>query len=158
MKNKQELLNEISALQAEMDKLKTELEAPKSMIERAEDGGSYFYIDYSFTVSRGDETNNPVDKCLFDMANYYLLQEIELAEKVAKYYRDNNWFIRKAIEFADGYEFVDGNNNYYVYVNKVTGSYGVNWSIGVFNPVNTYMTKENAEKFKEWLEEYKPLR
>jgi len=127
------------------------------MFDRVEDGEKYFYINDTFSVSHTNEDNYNIDNKLYDLANYYVEKDKHIAERVGEYYKNNNWFIRKAIEFADGYEWELGGDNWCVYIdakgkNEVTKHASFNYNGTI------YMTKENALKFKAWLEECKPLK
>lgn len=143
----------IEELEVKIAELEAELNKPKAMFERAERQFDYTYVDDVFSVRSFTERGTSVDDKAYESTNYYL--GTKLAEKVAKYYRDNNWFIRKAIEFADGYEWVTGGENHFVIINQ-QNKYMVE-DANCRNITDVFMSCENAQKFKAWLEEFAPL-
>lgn len=147
---------QIEKLQTELDELKAIANKPKAMIDRVEHEGKYCLVNSELDVYESCEDGLIVDDKRYKHGNYYT--DKALAERVAKYYRDNNMFIRKAIEFSGGYEFNDNKGNYWVEVGVENNSYDVGYVKGYEIPNVIYMTEQNAEKFKSWLEEYMPLK
>jgi len=152
----EQLEQTINKAQSELEELKQETSKPKPMFERGDEGEAYHIIDEEYDVVDSIDTGVPLDDIRFKIANYYLEKDEHIAERVAKYYKDNNWFIRKAIEFADGYEWVKGGDNWCVYINQY--NYGLDAHQSTKVQTQIYMTRENALKFKAWLEEYKSLK
>lgn len=146
----------IEELKEKIAELEAELNKPKAMFERAEVGNKYFFISSRCKTMDTRESLQLFNNDHYNATNYYL--DEQLAEKVAKYYRDNNWFIRKAIEFADGYEWGDSGYSYCITID----TFDLEYRVVKLNHVKTigeiYMTKENVIKFKTWLEEYRPLK
>lgn len=146
----------IEELKVKIAELEAELNKPKTMFERAENGGNYSFVGANFDVKSIGETKHPVDDFKFKSTNYYL--DAQLAKKVAKYYRGNNWFIRKSIEFSDGYEWVDGGENYNIVIDVTCMVYLLCVVRNMKSNSGIYMTYENGKKFKAWLEEFAPLK
>lgn len=151
----EQLEQTIYKAKSELEELKQQTSKPKQIFERGEVGDDYWLVGAELCLSKSLEANHPVDGMRHSCANYYLEKDKSIAERVAKYYQDNNWFIRKAIEFADGYEWVYGENNCYVY------GYHAQYCIARHEvskrQTTIYMAEENAEQFKAWLEECAPI-
>ena len=154
--NKQQQLAELELTIKKAQQQIEELKKPKTMFERGENGDKYCFINGKYKPLLTADHHQCSDNIYYKNANYYLEKDKHIAERVAKYYKDNNWFIRKAIEFADGYEFVEGGDKYFVYWNKDVRKWSLCYASASKDPTTIYMTNENVQKFKAWLEEYKP--
>lgn len=133
-----------------------ELKKPKTMFERGENGDKYCFINGKYKPLLTTDHHLCSDNIYYKNANYYLEKDKHIAERVAKYYQDNNWFIRKAIEFADGYDFVEGKDNWFVCFDLNSEQWDTCFSMLIKETTVIYMTEESALKFIAWLEEYKP--
>lgn len=145
--------DELEQLNKCLDKIKQQASKPKQMIEKAERGSKYYFIDGELLVRSGIDGGYCTDDNRYNAGNYYL--DKQFAERVAKYYRNNNMFIRKALEFADGYEWTKGNDNHCVGVG--CGAYEITCFYDSYCPTEIYMSAQNAERFKAWLEDNMPL-
>jgi len=151
----EQLEQTINKAQSELEDLKQEASKPKPMFERGDNGEKYYFVECTLDLEDTKERNQSMDDTLYNVSNYFLEKDKHIAERVAQYYKNNNWFIRKAIEFADGYEWKLGEKNCFIYYCK--GKYHLSRQLDTKNPTEIYMTEQNALKFKAWLEEYKPL-
>lgn len=144
----------IDELQTKIDGLKAKLkEENEPMFDEINNGDEYYYLDMRFNIE-GTTYNYPhIDDKQFITNNAF--KDKKQAQACADYLKDRFWFIRKAIEFADGYVFDAGTRNYYVYYEQEYKE----WKIAFYKFLNNgsiYMTKSNAFKFKDWLNKHKP--
>ena len=105
----------------------------------------------------------PRKRDFFDSGEFYIqignafpLSQKEQAEVCAKYMRDTFWFVRKSLEFADGYAFKQGSKNWRVVYGYVSKEWQISLHTECKDPSTIYMSQENASSFKEWLKIHKP--
>ena len=65
----------------------------------------YYFVSGGGIVGNETNDNYPFDLNYARTGNTFSLSEKKQAEACAEYIKDNFWFIRKALEFSDGYEF-----------------------------------------------------
>lgn len=147
------ILKQIEELQKKIDELKVQHEKQESMFKLPLNGKPFFFVGKSFSIGKCSYSSTYFSELQVKINNAFT-DKVQ-AKLCAKHLRDTFWFTRKAIEFADGYEFVVGVDNFYIehafddmcWVDSVNSRYQ-NGSI--------YMNKESANKFCEWLNKHKP--
>ena len=146
----EEMEQQLAALKAEVETEKQEPMFP--VIEPQQD---YYFVNAVFAVG---ETfyGCSQDKLKICANNAYPESQKDLCKSVAKHMADTNWFIRKAIEFAQGYEFKPNTDNYCVMFNKKSKEWIKSSHSILYVPTTVYMAKEQADKFISWLEKHKP--
>ena len=146
---------QIKALQEALTELKAKVAAKevKPMFEVPEIGSDYYHVSARSVVQSAQYDNDYWDEELSFAGRAFTSQT--QAQACADYLKDNFWFIRKAIEFADGYEFTTGASNSKVRFDNCDGE----WQRGVdtFPQYgDIHMSERAAVKFCEWLNEHKP--
>ena len=82
--NKQEAIDKLKDVEAEMAKLKAIIEAPVSYKRpRAEAYSTYYYIDRKSRILNATETGHSIDQFFYDSGNYFLTEE-EAKKKLAR--------------------------------------------------------------------------
>jgi len=115
------------------------------------DGNVYSHVCNEFEVDSFTNVVDRVDKALIGNANAFT--DEKQARACGDYLKDRFWFIRKSIEFADGYEFRINVNNFYPCF--MGGKWTLAYSyISKSNCI--YMTEEAVNEFCEWLNKHKP--
>jgi hypothetical protein len=110
MKNKEELLERLSTIEREVDAIRKELQKPDAYKRwRAEMGGKYYLITDQGCASGSNDLRTDIDNFRYISGNYFKTREE--AEK----YRDRLVLLQELKDFAEGYEFQDGQKNYYIY-------------------------------------------
>lgn len=144
------ILKQIEELQKKIDELKAQCEKQEPMFELPVAGDFSYYVESDFSV-KSFYIEIPASNT-YSVNNFHYKDQ---AEACAKHFRDTFWFTRKAIEFADGYEFVAGAENY-------SAGYKTDknhWCFAISHSFQSgciYMTEESALKFCEWLDKHKP--
>ena len=148
---------QLARVEKELAELKLKIEAEEKavgpMFPALSFNRDYYYMGSAWGVDKDKFTRHGVDRARFDCSNAFT--DKAQAQACADYLKDRFWFIRKAIEFADGYEFGSKGNNYRV----VFDAESIMWdwlSNSTYNTNDIYMTKVNANKFIEWLNIHKP--
>ena len=148
---------QLARVEKELAELKLKIEAEEKAVEPMFPALSvnrdYYYMGSGWDADKDTFTRHGVDRARFDCGNAFT--DKSQAKACADYLKDRFWFIRKAIEFADGHEFVNKGLNYKVVFD--TESIKWDWlSNSAYDANDIYMTKENADKFIEWLNIHKP--
>ncbi len=144
----------IEELRAKIDELEAQLKAEQDpMFDDIYVGDDYLFICSRFNVSLSNHIGHELDEEKLKIANAF--KDKKQAQACADYLKDRFWFIRKAVEFADEYEFKRRNRNYYVFYNTGENKWGYDLNDD-FNGGSIYMTEQNATKFCEWLNKHKP--
>ena len=148
---------QLARVEAELAELKLKIEAEEkpvgSMFPALNEGDQYYFLVSRFDVGTDENLGDDLDRARCEVANAFT-DEVQ-AQACADYLKDRFWFIRKAIEFADGYKFVNNQDNYTIVFDKMFKGWCS--STDSFYPRNgIYMTKENANKFIDWLNIHKP--
>lgn len=146
-------IQKIEQLEKELAELKKELLAPeKPMFPRV--SRKCFTPDFNYTGkiiaylwTSAENVKN------LNKANLAMPQEEALL--VGKHLYSNIWFTRKALEFADGYNFAEGSENCYVGYSTHSKEWVATTS-RYYETSNIYMHPWAAEKFINWLNKYKP--
>ena len=126
-----EIEQRLDALQAEKDKLTAELErlkaeeAQETQVKpwRAEHGENYYHITPCGNVLVDVEIFHLVDDNLFNYGNYYRTEA--LAEQDAKELALRGRVRQLRDALCEGYKFVSGKNNFYLFINEIQGRYSV---------------------------------
>ncbi len=123
-----EIEQHLKALQAEKDELTAELERLKSKQTeikpwRAAGGKDYYIIN-----DRGDslcchELCDEYSDAVFAFGNYYRTREIAEQDAKELALRGRVRQLRDAL--CEGYQFINGKNNYYLFMNEIQGRYCV---------------------------------
>ena len=153
---------QLARVEKELAELKLKIEAEEKSVEpmfpAVNHGDAYYLLSSYFSVLRDYNlrdynSEHSVDRYRCEASSAFT--DEAQAKACADYLKDRFWFIRKAIEFADGYEFGSKGNNYRV----VFDAESIMWdwlSNSTYNTNDIYMTKVNANKFIEWLNIHKP--
>jgi len=149
-------LKRIEQLEKELAELKEQVVSkPEPMFEIPITESNYYTLCTDIQSGRFQlEIDCGFDSGIQDSSPAIFVDDEECG-KVADYLTKNFWFIRKAVEFADGYEFNKSLNNYQVYFdveNKIWNYL----SMRTIQASAIFMSQENATKFIEWLNEHKP--
>lgn len=147
-------LQRIEEMEKQLAALKAEIETEsESMFPVINDGDNYCIMDNGFKVVSYTNDNDYYDRKFVSNANAFT--DEKQAQACADYLKDRFWFIRKAIEFADGYEFADGGDNY-----SPVFDYNINEWILAYNSTcdgsAIYMNGDSGTEFKKWLNKHKP--
>ena len=116
----------------------------------------YYFASGGGVVGNETNDNYPFDLNYVKIGNAFPLSQKEQAKACANYIKDNFWFIRKATEFAEWYEFRRGSQNWYLVYDEDDAKWSAYANRIFKSPLTIYMAEEDAEKFKEWLEIHKP--
>ncbi|GEM_PF-6168978 len=148
-------------LKARIEKMEAELIKMKAELKQEINKPPFPYvsitcympcINYEGEVSVDDWHT---EKIIETLNNANLAMTQNEAMRVSKHLFSNIWFTRKALEFADGYKFREGDENISVAYDHndkcwiLVSSYSLEEN-------RVYMTKENGYKFIEWLNKHKP--
>ena len=148
---------QIKELQDALTELQAKVNAKevKPMFELPKKGDDYFAVNGIFNINNYIYGEDSEDEKLMAVNNAFTSEA--QAKACADHLARNFWFIRKAIEFADGYEVVagDGAANYCVEFNHAGEAWELDYDMN-FQRDSIYMTKESANEFCEWLNEHKP--
>ena len=147
------ILKQVEELQKKIDELKAQCEKQEPIFELPAIDNEYHSINTFFSVDCNYYGMDAKGDSLIELNNAFT--DKAQAEACAKHLRDTFWFTRKAIEFADSYEFVVGANNYYQSYMYSIGSW-VTCSNSAYQQGTIYMAKESAVKFCGWLNKHKP--
>lgn len=148
MKTIEQLEAEIAQLQQDLERLKSK---PEPIIERQK---TYKFINSYFGFGSYVDTDGKEDRACFAAYNYYP-DNCELCQRVANYLRKTHLFTRKAIEFADGYEYKPEMRNYFVIFNKDKDKFESVYDTTTYNPLNTYMFCRDSRNFADWCNEHR---
>lgn len=150
-------------LKARIEKMEAELVQMKDELEKIKPSKKMMfpYISGEFYTPcvnyKGDADVDVwhTEEAVFDLNSANLAMTQNEAMRVSKHLFSNIWFTRKALEFADGYKFREGDENISVAYDHndkcwiLVSSYSLEEN-------RVYMTKENADNFIEWLNKHKP--
>ena len=151
------LEQEIKQAREALEKLIAKAEQKKeSMFPEVRKFERYYFVSVGGVVGNETNDNYPFDLNHARTGNIFPTSQKKQAEACAEYLKDNFWFIRKAIEFADGYEFWQGGKNWYLMYDCACRKWRILNYVVCTSPTDIHMSKEAAEKFKEWLEIHKP--
>lgn len=144
----------IEELRAKIDELEAQLKAESEpMFDEIKFGDTYYFVGGRFINTKDAYSVDSVDE--ERVKNNNAFKDEKQAQACADYLKDRFWFVRKSIEFADGYEFVKNKHNHFVLFDTSINE----WCYTINNYENRgsiYMTKESAIKFCEWLNKHKP--
>ena len=146
--NLEALKIKIAELQKEVEILEAE---PVAVIERASKDGMYWIIGEELVPMKTSDTSHGLDDLRFRLYNYFT--DKKQCKAVAKHIRESLLFMRKAIEFADGYEFVVSGDN--CWCEFEGGEFGHDFTDEYQVPTTVYMSEQNAILFAVWCNEHK---
>ena len=146
--NLEALIIKITELQKEVDILEAD---PIAVIERASKDQDYWLLNHCFESEGTEENKDSVDARHYSLYNYFT--DEKQCEAVAKHIRESFLFMRKAIEFADGYEFVVSGDN--CWCEFEGGEFGHDFTDEYQVPTTVYMSEQNAILFAVWCNEHK---
>ena len=123
-----EIEQRLSELKSEQDKLTAELERLKSEQAqvkpwRAEENADCFYLNASGYVILEDDCRTDFDNKRFHIGNCYRTRG--LAEQDAKELALRGRVRQLRDVLCEGYQFVSGKNNFYLFMNEMQGRYCV---------------------------------
>lgn len=116
-----ELKSEQGKLTAELERLKSEQAEVKPW--RAELNSTYYMIRETGKSHSYEEAHDITDSVLFRVGNYYRTRE--LAEQDAKELALRGRVRQLRDALCEGYQFVSGKNNFYLFMNEIQGRYCV---------------------------------
>lgn len=148
MKTIEQIEAEIAQLQRDLEQLKN---PPKPIIERTE---TYNSINSFFETSCDSDDKTTIDDEYFSLYNYYPADGV-LCKQVANYLKRTHLFTRKAIEFADGYEFKKRGTNWFVYFCTTHGQFDKACRSMCNNPNTIYLDLESADALADWCNAHK---
>ena len=148
--NLEALKIKIAELQKEVDILEAD---PIAVIERASKDGMYWMLNEELAPTETIDTAHPLDDSRFKSYNYFT--DEKQCKAVAKHIRESFLFMRKAIEFADGYEFEQGWSNFWCELDGRECEFEHEYTSGYQVPTTIYMSEQNAILFAAWCNEHK---
>ena len=148
--NLEALKIKIAELQKEVDILEAD---PIAVIERASKDQDYWLLNHCFESEGTEENKDSVDARHYSLYNYFT--DKKQCEAVAKHIRESFLFMRKAIEFADGYEFDNITDNCAVFFDAKRKIFTIPWYRNPKSPTTIYMSEQNAILFAAWCNEHK---
>ena len=114
----------------------------------------YFWIIYpDGSIGKEHDAEDPWGSCLFNRGNVFKTEEA--AQRMADRRKRIGIFENKMMEFANGYEFINDGQNWYI--SYLVSSWEYQRSLCSNVPTTIYMTKENAEKAVEWANKHYPV-
>ena len=140
----------ITELQKEVDILEAD---PIAVIERASKDQDYWLLNHCFESEGTEENKDSVDARHYSLYNYFT--DEKQCKAVAKHIRESFLFMRKAIEFADGYEFEQGRFNFWCELDGRECEFEHEYTSGYQVPTTIYMSEQNAILFAAWCNEHK---
>tara|TARA_R110000850_G_scaffold95716_1_gene200789 strand:+ start:115 stop:609 length:495 start_codon:yes stop_codon:yes gene_type:complete len=157
MMNEQSKQKQIHDLQLKVTQWQKQIEAleaePREVIHRVIVGGAYYIVDGTFNTVHIKDRGDPYDTIKYASYNYFA--DEKQCEAVAKHIGESFLFTRKAIEFADGYEYEFNAPNYLCAFAYNANVFIIDHEWTFKNPTTVYMSKENAKLFTDWCNEHK---
>lgn len=113
----------------------------------------YYVIGPCGEIATTSNTGLSYDELCYDIGNVFLTQKA--AEAMVARKKRIGIFENKMMEFAEGYEYIIGDNNYYLYL-----SGGDKWKassdLATKIPTTIYMDYSQALKAKDWANKFYP--
>ena len=151
------LEQEIKEAREALEKLIAKAEKKKeSMFPEIEVLDRYYSVNGLGKVMAGKHGSSGSDEFYIQIGNAFPLSQKKQAEVCAKYIKDNFWFIRKALEFADGYEFQTIDESFYVYWSRYSNKWRARCALANVESTGIYMSEQSSASFIEWLNIHKP--
>lgn len=117
------LEKELNDIMAEIKQLKSEEQSKEIKPWRAEYNSEYYYVTHRGTVDSYNDEITCVDNDVFRIGNYYRTKD--LAEQDAKELALRGRVRQLRDALCEGYQFENGEYNYFIYKNKTYRKYTV---------------------------------